>query len=130
LDSTPVYHKKNYSNKNINNVNSLFNNLNLDEGKKQETIDLNSTLSGQEFIFFLKTQKGSRMMQKFVNKRSPEEIYAILEKILNFIKELMCDSYANYFIQKLFQCCTCNQRLEILKRVIIIYFRYSMILYK
>mgnify|MGYP002144874052 CR=1 FL=1 len=91
--------------------------MNLVDRKGYETKDINSIINGPELLHFLKTQKGSRMMQKYVNKRSPEEIYAILEKILKNIKDLMCDSYANYFIQKLFQCCTCNQRLEIMERV-------------
>jgi hypothetical protein len=93
--------------------------MNVVNRKGYKTKDLDSIINGPELIYFLKTQKGSRLMQNYIKKRSSEEIYAILEKIFKNIKDLMCDSYANYFIQKLLQCCTSNQRLKILQMVYI-----------
>jgi hypothetical protein len=118
LDNKPRYQEFNMNSLSSNyKLHSMFDNMYLDGKNKKETNEMSIMQNSQDLIRVLKTQKGSRMMQKYVNKRSPEEIFAILKKILNYIKELMCDSYANYFIQRLFQCCTCNQRLEILKRV-------------
>jgi hypothetical protein len=73
---------------------------------------------GSEFKSFIKTQKGSRSMQKYLNKITPDKINYLLEKIQFDLKEIMCDPYGNYFIQKLIQCCSSSQRIYILKSVI------------
>lgn len=75
---------------------------------------------GSELVSFIKTQKGSRYMQKYLNKITPDNINLLLSKICTSFKEIMTDSYGNYFIQKLTQCCSSHQRVVILMNVRII----------
>jgi hypothetical protein len=76
---------------------------------------------GSEFKTFIKTQKGSRYMQKYLNKITPDKINFLLERTQYDFKDIMCDPYGNYFVQKLIQCCSSNQRIYILKSVTIPY---------
>lgn len=68
-------------------------------------------------IQFIKTQKGSREMQKFLFKISTNDITALINMLSTSIGELMKDKYGNYFCQKLIQNCSPEQRTEILKSV-------------
>jgi hypothetical protein len=68
-------------------------------------------------VQYIKTQTGSRFMQKFLNKISPIEIDFLIKKISPFFKDIMTDQYGNYFLQKLAQCCSFNQRILILENV-------------
>lgn len=72
---------------------------------------------GNNLIPFIKTQKGSRYMQKFLNKLQPEKISKLLYGLSKDLKEVMIDNYGNYFMQKLTQCCSSNQRMFVLQSV-------------
>jgi hypothetical protein len=72
---------------------------------------------GNDLIPFIKTQKGSRYMQKFLNKLLPEKINKLLYGISKDLKEVMIDNYGNYFMQKLTQCCSSSQRMFVLQSV-------------
>jgi RNA binding exosome subunit len=73
---------------------------------------------GDNLVSFIKTQRGSRFMQKFLNKIPPEHISLLLSKMQKDFREIMIDSYGNYFFQKLAQCCSSTQRMYILESVI------------
>ena len=76
------------------------------------------TIDGN-LVPFLKTQKGSRAMQKFMNgKLTPEYVDLLFIRIYSEAKELMTDNYGNYFMQKLIQSCSSNQKIVLLKSVI------------
>jgi hypothetical protein len=76
------------------------------------------TIDGN-LVPYLKTQKGSRAMQKFMNtKLTPECVDMLFLKIYSDTKELMTDNYGNYFMQKLIQLCSSNQKMLLLKIVI------------
>ena len=62
-----------------------------------------------------------RILQKLLNKISPDNLDNILFKLSGYFKELMVDVYGNYFSQKLFQCCSSEQRIFIFKNVNISY---------
>jgi len=56
-------------------------------------------------------------MQKFLDKIYPEHVNRLLNIISSDLKEIMMDPYGNYFIQKLIQCSSSNQRMTILNTV-------------
>ena len=77
------------------------------------------------FVSYLKTQKGSRAMQKFMNgKLTPEYVDLLFIRIYTDAKELMTDNYGNYFMQKLIQSCSSNQKILLLKSVIHLILRF------
>jgi hypothetical protein len=82
FDNKPRYQKDYTPNSFTSNhkLGCMFDNMYLDVKNKKETINMNTMLKDRDIIALLKTQKGSRMMQKYVNKRSSEEIFSILEK--------------------------------------------------
>jgi hypothetical protein len=66
---------------------------------------------------YIRTQKGSRNMQKLLNKITPDKLDIILNEIGDSLPELMVDPYSNYFCQKLAQCCSSEQRIFFLRKV-------------
>ena len=90
-----------------------------------EEINLAEILANQSFDLpeFIKTQRGSRIMQKELNCISPENLVSLLHRLCPSLTGIMIDTYGNYFSQKLIQCCSPQQRLLILKSVIIILIR-------
>ena len=82
--------------------------INLEEMLANLTLDLPE---------FIKTQKGSRIMQKELNNILPENLEVLLLRLCSGLTGIMVDTYGNYFSQKLIQCCSGQQRLLILKSV-------------
>jgi len=79
-------------------------------------------------LFELSTVQGKiiilitiRVLQRQLNKVSQENLFKLLHKLCGHFKELMIDTYGNYFSQKLFQCCTFEQRILIINSVFKIY---------
>lgn len=103
---------------NIKNKASLFNNNEKDD-KGEDFNDLEELLGAIECELWLyaSSQKGSRNLQKLLNKILPHELDIILDKIKEHFSFLMTDTYGNYFCQKLIQCCSSEQRVFILKHV-------------
>lgn len=66
---------------------------------------------------YIKTQRGSREVQKLLYKISPNDISTLIQFLSSTMNELMTDKYGNYFCQKLIQNCSPEQRIEILKSV-------------
>ena len=66
---------------------------------------------------FIATQKGSRTMQKLLEKTSPENVNLLLQNLKDHFAYIMQDTYGNYFFQKLIQCCTSEQRIFILTNI-------------
>jgi len=63
---------------------------------------------------YICTQIGSRIMQKYL-KKFPSYIRTLLiNKISVFFEKLMCDTYGNYFCQKLYNISELDQRILIL----------------
>ena len=54
---------------------------------------------------------GSRFLQKMLDKIDEDDIYEIFFRVGNDITDLMCDNYANYFLQQLILKCNLKQRL-------------------
>ena len=68
------------------------------------------------FINLTKTIKGSKYLQNILQTSPPKDVeVALVTKIVctNY-KEIMCDYYGNYFLQKFFPFCNHHQRIEIL----------------
>jgi hypothetical protein len=84
-----------------------------------EEINLAELLDDLNFDFpeYIKTQKGSRILQKELNTISPENLELLLERLCPDLTYIMVDTYGNYFSQRLIQCCSPQQRLQILKAV-------------
>jgi hypothetical protein len=68
------------------------------------------------FINLIKTIKGSKYLQNilFINSPKSIEIDCITKIICFKGKEIMCDYYGNYFLQKFFPFCNNKHRIEIL----------------
>lgn len=121
--------KKNISLKNnnpknsVNNVNSSFTSTASSQLNSQyeilddENFDSFIERVGENLKHLIKNQKGSRSMQKFLDKIYPEHVNRLLNIISSDLKEIMMDPYGNYFIQKLIQCSSSNQRMTILNTV-------------
>jgi hypothetical protein len=56
-------------------------------------------------------------MQKYLNKILPDDLDLIVNKLGNNIPKLMIDLYGNYFCQKMIQCCSAEQRTNVLRYV-------------
>ena len=68
------------------------------------------------FINLTKTIKGSKYLQNTLQSNPPKEmeVVCITKIICVNHKEIMCDHYGNYFLQKFFPFCNHHQRIEIL----------------
>ena len=77
------------------------------------------TVNEKTFIQILKTHKGSRQLQKIIINNTPlkKEIDQIVNIINIDIKDIFCDYYGNYFLQKFFHFCSLEQRLLIYKNI-------------
>ena len=74
---------------------------------------------------YICTQIGSRIMQKYL-KKFPSDIRTILiNKISKYFDKLMCDTYGNYFCQKLYNISELEQRIIILKSLKDIFLKIS-----
>lgn len=117
--------KKNNNNtkSSVNNINSSFtSNASSQLNSQYEILDDENFDNfiervGENLKHLIKNQKGSRSMQKFLDKIYPEHVNRLLTIISSDLKEIMMDPYGNYFIQKLIQCSSSNQRMTILNTV-------------
>jgi len=127
--------KKKYSDstvKNNQNIKTNFGfNVSLEDSKKVKSnsdvsyfhfqeeineIELLFKQSDSMLISFIKTQKGSRQMQGYLELEAKTEIISeLLCKMYHSFKEIMNDPYANYFINKLIISCNSQQRIFIIK---------------
>jgi hypothetical protein len=69
------------------------------------------------FVKIIMIQNGSRMLQKCLKKTNKDILTLMLDEILDKIKDLTTDSYANYFCQKFFSCLKNSDRLRFLDQV-------------
>lgn len=98
---------------------SLFMSNEVDKGDEFENLDELMKSITCNLWDYAKTQKGSRNLQKLLNKIEQEELDKILNECKNNFKDLMTNIYGNYFCQKLIQCCSSDQRMFILRNVYI-----------
>jgi hypothetical protein len=68
-------------------------------------------------VGIIRTQNGSRVLQKYLNKTSGLVIRLIFNEIINDLNDLLIDSYANYFCQKIFGLLDHEDRLRFLTKV-------------
>ncbi|KAK3233493.1 hypothetical protein CYMTET_56216 [Cymbomonas tetramitiformis] len=62
-------------------------------------------------------QHGCRFLQKKIDEGGPEAVAAIFPEVLQCVVELMVDPFGNYLVQKLLECCSERQRVQILQAV-------------
>jgi hypothetical protein len=98
---------------------SLFFNSEKSDDRCEDFEDIQHLLGSIscELWVYARSQKGSRNLQKLLNKIQPDDLDIILEKIKNNFYDLMTDIYGNYFCQKLIQCCSAEQRMFILRHI-------------
>ena len=60
---------------------------------------------------------GSHLLQKMIKTIEPKDTDALLDLLGEKIKFVMCDSYGNYFLQKIILKCNKSQRLLILTKI-------------
>ena len=66
------------------------------------------------FIQILKTHKGSRQLQKMITNNIPsqKDIDKIVKIIIIDLKDIFCDYYGNYFLQKFFHFCSFQEIIK------------------
>jgi hypothetical protein len=103
--------KKNYYSAGLSNnlVSNIICESLIEENEEDFEVFLDKI--GENLIPFIKTQRGSRFLQKFMNKILPDVLDKFFELLSPKFKEIMNDNYGNYFIQKLMQTCSIQQRL-------------------
>ena len=92
---------------------SLFQN---ESNKEKDLRDFKRFCDGLKMPMseYICNQIGSRIMQKYL-KKFPSHIRTLLiAKISPYIDKLMCDTYGNYFCQKLYNVSEIQQRITIL----------------
>lgn len=108
-------------NMNINQINIIPNGYYHPEvSQSYSTVDdlvKETAKNGITLTQYIKTQRGSREVQKLLYKISPNDISTLIQLLSSTMNELMTDKYGNYFCQKLIQNCSPEQRIEILKSV-------------
>ena len=70
------------------------------------------------FLTIIKSQNGSRVLQKALNKTCKEILSIIFLEIKFHLKDLLVDSYANYFCQRFYDFLEFNERIEFLQIVL------------
>jgi len=93
---------------------SIIEKKNRDDTKS--LLDFLNSLN-EKLIDFVRTQKGSRSLQKFLSKITSENLDLIFDRLENKFSDLMVDVYGNYLSQKLVICCSLEQRMHILRCV-------------
>jgi hypothetical protein len=68
-----------------------------------------------DYCKMAKSKQGSKRLQKIIAKGEHENIEKIVMQTAAFIPELMMDKFGNYMCQALFQTCSTQQRLMILR---------------
>ena len=66
---------------------------------------------------YLRTQNGSRGLQKYISKCGEQDIEVILHAIEPHLSSLFCDSYANFFCKTLCEVCNAKQRVVIISKL-------------
>ena len=81
--------------------------------------NLTESINPQMLLDYIKTNKGSRHLQKIITTSPPSQFETdILVSILApKISEVMCDCYGNYFLQKFFPYCSLIHRLLFYKYI-------------
>ncbi len=99
-------------------IDDIFSQVQKQKFSKQ-LIFLLENVNDEIFIRILKTHKGSRQLQKIITNNPPmkKEIDKIVKIISIDIKDIFCDYYGNYFLQKFFQFCSLDQRLFIYNNI-------------
>lgn len=63
--------------------------------------EIQNELKNSTLHTYLKTQSGSRNLQKYISKCNEQDIDMILQSIEQHINQLMLDQYANFFFKTL-----------------------------
>jgi hypothetical protein len=62
-------------------------------------------------------RNGSRLLQKLLTQGGIEIVSRVIDEVEYSLPVIMCDTYANYMCQQLFQAASANQRLRLLTRL-------------
>ena len=107
--------EKNIAPENI--INSPKNNSLIKNSKTNLSLFFQNKNSENDFEKLLKSCSGSLYLQELAENISEEEINLIFKKLLTKIKQIMCDSYGNYFLQKIIEKTNSNQRINLLNNI-------------
>lgn len=103
----------NRNDKNIDIDETIENKIKLDDRIEMETLEILK----DKFFRIVTSQNGSRIMQTYIFKSSPEVIKAIFTELADFMNEIITNVYGNYFCQKFFCVLDNEDRIIFLKKV-------------
>ena len=104
LSSRASFQSLNKNKKYNNYYKSKFNYCNNHNIHIKMKDEANKSVNGSWRIM-LKDQKGSKLIQKKIEEKSPDFLNKLYEQIKNNLKEIMTDQYGNYVIQKFVEYC-------------------------
>ncbi|XP_077249933.1 uncharacterized protein LOC143889562 [Tasmannia lanceolata] len=75
----------------------------------------NSLLEVKGCIYFIaRDQNGCRFLQRKFDEGNPQDVQMIFNEIIDHVIDLMIDPFGNYLMQKLFDVCNEEQRMQII----------------
>ena len=99
-------------------VSNPFDDILDNEVRQNEKLDENSYLALKgNFLKVIKSQNGSRVLQKVLKNTNKDILSKIFHEVKGNLKDLITDSYANYFCPKFFNSLYNNERFEYLEEV-------------
>ena len=104
LSSRASFQSINKNKKYNNYYNSKFNYCNNHNIHIKMKDEANKSVNGS-WRRMLKDQKGSKLIQKKIEEKSPDFLNKLAEQIKKNLKEIMTDQYGNYVIQKFVEYC-------------------------
>ena len=118
------FDRKNYTKiihtTNIIKINNNINNNNIDDNNNNNIFSIKTFLKDNQnsLINIIMSYSGSHYLQKnIINYLTNDDINFLLNIISNNLIEILCNSYGNYFMQKIIQKSDKNQRLFILNKI-------------
>lgn len=109
--SNPINGPINNNNKTCKKSSLFVNSIKDNDFSSLEEILSSTSISLKEYLL---TQKGSRNLQRYLDKITSNELETIINLIKDDLQYIMMDIYGNYFSQKLIQSSSPLQRIQLI----------------
>lgn len=82
-----------------------------------EKVNLDTLISTNGLIEYVKNNIQSRLFQNFLNDCCEQDLDKVIIYVREYLVDLIMHEYGNYMVQKLFKVCSPRQRLDILQTI-------------